>query len=193
MPHIPAICPNGHVFNSGIFVENAKNLSFDGNSSKCPICGNWGSIPDGVYDIVDNSINFLRGPKISRKSLTILKEILEDVRNKKVDILAVSGLIKEETPELKSLADILPKTRNDLYNFLMLLLAILTFILQTNNSDKKGTNEIINNITINQNITSSSPIVQKNNINEKISNSKVGRNKPCPCNSGKKYKHCHGR
>jgi len=22
---------------------------------------------------------------------------------------------------------------------------------------------------------------------------KIGRNEPCPCNSGKKYKHCHGR
>jgi len=22
---------------------------------------------------------------------------------------------------------------------------------------------------------------------------KVGRNSPCPCGSGKKYKHCHGR
>jgi uncharacterized protein YecA (UPF0149 family) len=22
---------------------------------------------------------------------------------------------------------------------------------------------------------------------------KVGRNEPCPCKSGKKYKHCHGR
>ena len=21
---------------------------------------------------------------------------------------------------------------------------------------------------------------------------KIGRNEPCPCNSGKKYKHCHG-
>jgi cytochrome c-type biogenesis protein CcmH/NrfG len=24
-------------------------------------------------------------------------------------------------------------------------------------------------------------------------NAKVGRNEPCPCGSGKKYKHCHGR
>ena len=23
-------------------------------------------------------------------------------------------------------------------------------------------------------------------------NKKVGRNDPCPCGSGKKYKHCHG-
>ena len=29
----------------------------------------------------------------------------------------------------------------------------------------------------------------KNRVNGK----KVGRNDPCPCGSGKKYKHCHGR
>jgi len=34
-----------------------------------------------------------------------------------------------------------------------------------------------------------------NNQNEKfkeLSKNKIGRNEPCPCNSGKKYKHCHG-
>ena len=31
-----------------------------------------------------------------------------------------------------------------------------------------------------------------NNSNKDISFKKVGRNEPCPCNSGKKYKHCHG-
>jgi uncharacterized protein len=25
------------------------------------------------------------------------------------------------------------------------------------------------------------------------SDPKVGRNDPCPCGSGRKYKHCHGR
>ena len=33
------------------------------------------------------------------------------------------------------------------------------------------------------------------NMNEKfkeLSTKKIGRNEPCPCNSGKKYKHCHG-
>jgi preprotein translocase subunit SecA len=25
------------------------------------------------------------------------------------------------------------------------------------------------------------------------STQKVGRNDPCPCGSGKKYKHCHGK
>ena len=35
----------------------------------------------------------------------------------------------------------------------------------------------------------------ENNINNKfkeLSSKKIGRNEPCPCNSGKKYKHCHG-
>jgi preprotein translocase subunit SecA len=26
-----------------------------------------------------------------------------------------------------------------------------------------------------------------------VTGPKVGRNDPCPCGSGKKYKHCHGQ
>ncbi len=38
----------------------------------------------------------------------------------------------------------------------------------------------------------------KRNVNNKVdtfvrSQEKVGRNEPCPCGSGKKYKHCHGQ
>ncbi len=32
----------------------------------------------------------------------------------------------------------------------------------------------------------------KKNSNNDISFKKIGRNEPCPCNSGKKFKHCHG-
>ena len=31
------------------------------------------------------------------------------------------------------------------------------------------------------------------NPNDPTTWGKVGRNDPCPCGSGKKYKHCHGR
>ena len=30
------------------------------------------------------------------------------------------------------------------------------------------------------------------NLKKRIISKKVGRNEPCPCGSGKKYKHCHG-
>ena len=33
--------------------------------------------------------------------------------------------------------------------------------------------------------------IENNTIND-VSFKKIGRNEPCPCNSGKKYKHCHG-
>ncbi len=34
--------------------------------------------------------------------------------------------------------------------------------------------------------------LQEKNNEKNISYKKIGRNEPCPCNSGKKYKHCHG-
>ena len=33
---------------------------------------------------------------------------------------------------------------------------------------------------------------KQNDKLEELSSKKIGRNEPCPCNSGKKYKHCHG-
>ena len=35
--------------------------------------------------------------------------------------------------------------------------------------------------------------VTDRNAGDPTSWGKVGRNEPCPCGSGKKYKHCHGR
>ena len=37
------------------------------------------------------------------------------------------------------------------------------------------------------------PRVADRNPNDPTTWGKVGRNEPCPCGSGKKYKHCHGR
>jgi preprotein translocase subunit SecA len=37
------------------------------------------------------------------------------------------------------------------------------------------------------------PAPQKNNVVSQPQNNQVGRNDPCPCGSGKKYKKCHGK
>ena len=35
---------------------------------------------------------------------------------------------------------------------------------------------------------------ESSEANQPVENGpKVGRNDPCPCGSGKKYKHCHGK
>ena len=35
--------------------------------------------------------------------------------------------------------------------------------------------------------------VTENNRPYQRAGEKIGRNQPCPCGSGKKYKHCHGK
>jgi len=37
------------------------------------------------------------------------------------------------------------------------------------------------------------PAPAERNANDPTTWGKVGRNEECPCGSGKKYKHCHGR
>ena len=47
--------------------------------------------------------------------------------------------------------------------------------------------KIINNIEDKKNFNQN-----QNDKFKELSSKKIGRNEPCPCNSGKKYKHCHG-
>ena len=45
---------------------------------------------------------------------------------------------------------------------------------------------------VEEKVSGSVPASQRN-PSDPSSWGKVGRNEPCPCGSGKKYKHCHGR
>ncbi len=48
------------------------------------------------------------------------------------------------------------------------------------------------NLKIIQKDEEKEPISKINENLKQVTKIKVGRNEPCPCNSGKKYKHCHG-
>jgi len=47
-------------------------------------------------------------------------------------------------------------------------------------------------VLLNLDVVEQKQEVSETNTNYDITSKKVGRNEPCPCNSGKKYKHCHG-
>ena len=64
--------------------------------------------------------------------------------------------------------NLLNKLKSDLITFLINIKIV-------NNSEKED--------TFNQ---------KRNDKFAEFSSKKVGRNEPCPCKSGKKYKHCHG-
>jgi preprotein translocase subunit SecA len=41
-------------------------------------------------------------------------------------------------------------------------------------------------------IEQSESLLDQKEFRRPASSRKVGRNEPCPCGSGRKYKHCHG-
>ena len=60
----------------------------------------------------------------------------------------------------------------------------ITYLYHVQNAEK------IERKRVSQPLTTSSDEPNKPTVNKEI---KVGRNDPCPCGSGKKYKKCHGQ
>lgn len=188
---VPAVCDNcGTIFPSGFGMENSTNISFSGCSAgPCPTCGGIGHIPDGVYNFIDNTIEFLSGPQRSITELKRLAALLERAKFSNATPQAIAQEIDESIPELSSIKDWLPKTRSELYTFITLLIAILTLIIsqiQSGEPSKVEVNMIINNI-YQQTSDVQNLVVFGNTKNE---NKKTGRNELCPCGSGKKFKKC---
>ena len=194
MPEMPAFCQNcGAIFGSGMVFENCRNLRLSGNTAQCPKCGGIGKIPDGVFDIVGNIINVLNATKDTVNNLNKLNNLLNDAKKENYSHEEIQSKIKEELPELSSLSDVLPKTRNELYAFIALILTTLGLAISFLSSSNDNTiSELkIKEIT-DQAIEKS--LIKKNNIihqnNSSVKEKKTGRNEPCPCGSGKKFKKC---
>ena len=194
---VPAFCDIcGAVFRSGIAVENSTNITFVGNrAGPCPVCGGMGHIPDGVFNFVGNTIEILSAPIRTVDELSRLTNILREAREKKQSPEQVAQTIRKELPALSGLADLLPKTREELYAFLALIVAVIALLSQSGGGDSKSTSITVNQ-TINQVIVETEKAARPP---EKTAQSptkaapKVGRNDQCPCGSGKKYKKCCGQ
>ncbi|MEO8158444.1 MAG: SEC-C metal-binding domain-containing protein [Betaproteobacteria bacterium] len=190
MPSLPAFCDTcGTAFPSGFVFENSTNVTLSGNKSgPCPNCGGMGHIPDGVFNFVGSTIEILSAPKRTVKELNRLAQILREAKAKQQSNEQVAAQIKQELPELSSLANLLPKNREELYGFLALILAAIQLLTQSPQSSQ--------NITINV-----SQVVEQTLADAPTAKAvppmpsksrKIGRNEPCPCGSGKKFKKCCG-
>jgi uncharacterized protein YecA (UPF0149 family) len=177
------------MFASGIVVENSTNITFsDCSAGPCPACGGMGHIPDGVYNFIGNTIELLSGPARTVSELQRLANILREARKKNASLEEVKKEIQEEVPELSSLRDILPKNRSELYAFLALILSVITLLLPQLSS--KGANKVEINNVINNVYQQAQPQETPKKGSPERKNKKIGRNEPCPCGSGKKYKKC---
>jgi hypothetical protein len=124
--------PAGAVFRSSIVAESVTKLTLVGiGAGPCPVCGGSGHIPDGVFTFVGNTIRILSAPQRTIDELSRLAEILRKAREKKEAPEAVAQKIRDELPNLADLADLLPRTRTELYAFLALIVAVITLIGQS--------------------------------------------------------------
>lgn len=188
---VPAVCDNcGTIFPSGFEVSNSTNISFSGGGAgPCPVCGGMGHIPDGVYNFLGNTIEFLSGPSRSIVELERLAALLERAKTSNATSQAVAKEIDESIPELSSIKDWLPKNRSELYAFIALLLSALSLMINQSESgepSKVEVNTVINNVYQQAPEAQAAPSPEK----PRKQKAKVGRNEPCPCGSGKKFKKC---
>jgi hypothetical protein len=192
MVRVPAVCDRcGAFFPSPIEADNSTNITFSNVAvGPCPRCGGTGHVPDGTYNFVGRTIEFLSGPGRSRTDLERLASILRTARDRGATVEDIKGEVRREVPELSSIADLLPKTRSELYAFIAILLTVLTLLLgeiKKGNEPHIEVHQVFNQITQ----VVGSPPRQVQHPPEPA-RSKTGRNERCPCGSGKKYKKCHG-
>ena len=199
MVRIPAFCEKcKFVFESNFIgsIRKGATVHLRGSGVSCPKCGGKAKMLDGVYKNVDGVLEiFVENQSV--EDLQKILSILEYAKKHELDREEIVNKIKKEAPELSKLTDILPKTRVELYTFLMV---IIMFIGQLISLSKRGLsrNELKQNfdLVVKQYYLNKEemPVTPKVTIKEQDStNFKVGRNDPCPCGSGKKYKKCCGK
>ena len=182
MAKIPAVCNNcGKLFPSGFNFSGRDNIFVNCTAGPCPYCGSNGKIPNGIYSALsDTALAFVSG-KIKATQLKHFIEIIKLAKKQDIDSATLSEEIKNQIPELSSVANILPKTRTELYAFLLVLIAFLTLLLNSIKPKKlsepileQEINVIIEN-TINNYYTQNSPI--KNQMKEKKKNNDKAKKK----------------
>lgn len=96
-----------------------------GNTITCPRCHADANILDGTYNLMGDTVRILANSKRSTDQLRAFANALEQAKQRNATPEEIKATIKEHAPELSSIADILPKNRNELYQFVMAICAIV--------------------------------------------------------------------
>jgi len=199
MPRVPAICNTcGTIFPSG-FSVGARNVSLeDCITASCPHCGGVGQVPSGVYSALTSTALAVTAGNISESQLQRFLSILKDARKCDASPDDVAKSIRSDVPELRTISDVLPKTRSEMYAFITMLIVLLSTLLNAlKPSDKSPSisedrvqqivDESIEKLYRDKHTPPASPSIAPSDKH------KVARNAPCPCGSGKKFKRCCGK
>lgn len=194
MPQLPAFCDNcGTVFPSGFAISGGGSVTLIGNrSGPCPVCGSMGSVPDGLFSAAGDVIRLLAGPQKTVEQLQRLASVIAEARKTVSEPNKAAETIKREAPELSSIIDALPRTRNELYGFLtVLLMAVGTVIAGAAlYKDRSPSEADVQNMIGKAIERSFREHEETSKQPSHRATPKLGRNERCSCGSGKKYKQC---
>lgn len=132
--NMPAVCRNcDRPFPSGFVADNVQRMTLIGNTSRpCPYCGGLGDVPDGVYDVMDGTIQLVRELPTTREELLIAARILQrHVDEGNADVEAIDREIAEAAPNARPLVQLLrdPATASVLAA-IGVIVAVLALALQ---------------------------------------------------------------
>jgi len=106
MAKIPAVCENCNIlFPSPIELINVSHFRFQSMGVRCPLCGEWGYIPDGDYSVVDDVIEFFSHGTLTLDNLRSLHTVITEVINERTEPQRAVKKIKAKAPELGSILD----------------------------------------------------------------------------------------
>jgi hypothetical protein len=145
MAMIPAICDScGAMWGAeGIFGgPGAMRATLTGNKvGPCPNCGGMGSIPDGVYDIQNNTLKVIQASGTSTETLQSLIRLLESLRRGEASSSQVIDRVEQEAPALApTVRSALGKS--DPAKWIALLIAIFSLYLQTTAAQPPSAEEV---------------------------------------------------
>jgi hypothetical protein len=196
---VPVICDNCHILftTNSLFGGNLQQTTFKNvGYGPCPVCGSDGSVPDGVYNLIGNTIELLSGPATRVPELRILAEILRNARIRRAAPAEVQKAVEEKVPQFAQLISQLAKYRNDFYQTLAIIIAVISALISYSQSGKElpkiEVNQVINFISQQPPEAPKTQQLATPSTTQKIKK-KFRRNELCYCGSNKKYKKCHGQ
>lgn len=142
MIDIPAVCKNcGNIFPSGMAVENVRNIRISDFRSQCPNCNAMGVVPDGIYNVVNDTIDYIANHNYSTEELVRFRNMFQSALE---EDMSYEELNQEASKQNLSLSDILPQDgeqlRTDIKWFIGIIIAVLSLLVSYSN--RNATTEV---------------------------------------------------
>lgn len=167
------------------------HLGFALSAGRTPKCS------AGSYRIAKDTIELLQGPERTVSELKRLRQILRVARESGASPEEVRSTLQRELPDLgqRLVKLLVPETPEAFWALVGVVLMVVGMILSAKQAGQTvniEAEQVINNIVVQE----APPLPAQPTVEPSTNpayGKKVGRNKPCPCESGKKFKYCHGK